>query len=253
VTEFATILPTKLPEDDANCLRAFVTAHLLQEMPSLHFKNRRLSFSDRRKLLRLFLISIGLRTKHKTNNRKRATTQNIFTHNGTDLPINVTAKSGCYVEMLKPFAEQLTVAYSSWKRVLVYRFDLHLPLYTPTNEQLSGFIRALRVWIKRNYNSELGYVWAREQERSKAQHYHLGVFINGNKIRHPKKLREKIVQLWSDNGKGYSVPTIPKPFYFVEDDFQLADAYYRLSYLAKERGKGYRPEKTKDFSTSRRK
>ncbi len=49
----------------------------------------------------------------------------------------------------------------------------------------------------------------------------------------------------------HSMPYLKKPFYFVDSQETLADAVYRVSYLAKTRGKGYRPEQVKDYSTSR--
>ncbi|PKG39145.1 hypothetical protein [Psychromonas sp. Urea-02u-13] len=74
-------------------------------------------------------------------------------------------------------------------------------------------------------------------------------WIDGDKVRHSKKLLELIKTVWSDMS-GH-VPTIRNPYYFIDNTEQRAEAIYRLSYLAKARGKTARPSQTKDYSTSR--
>ena len=47
---------------------------------------------------------------------------------------------------------------------------------------------------------------------------------------------------------------VEKPFYYIDKnnlDTELAKAVYRISYLAKVRGKGYRSQQAKDYGTSR--
>ena len=109
------------------------------------------------------------------------------------------------------------------------------------------------VWVERTYQARhIGFVWARERETTKQQHYHFALWIDGNKIQHPKRLLAHIMQTWEAiDPSNHSMPYIKKPFYFVNDNQGLGDVVYRLSYLAKTRGKGYRPEQVKDYSTSR--
>lgn len=164
----------------------------------------------------------------------------------------IVKKSGCYTEILKSIAGQLLVCYETWKRVFVYRFDLHQSGYRGDSSELSRLIRNLRAWVKRNYKSNMAFSWARELERSKAQHYHLVIFIDGDKIQHPAKLGEKVKGLWIENTCGaHSMPTIERPFHYVDDPKGLEGAFYRISYLAKVRGKGYRPPQSKDYGSSR--
>ena len=116
---------------------------------------------------------------------------------------------------------------------------------------MSKFIKRLKQWIYRNYGiSNIGYIWVRELERSKQQHYHVAIFLDGNKIQHPKKLNAKIKEMYTPYGH---MPVVPKPYYYINEDGDEArlKAIYRLSYLAKIRGKGYRDTQAKDYQTSR--
>jgi len=110
----------------------------------------------------------------------------------------------------------------------------------------------LKQWIKRNYGIiDIGSIWVREREKAKEQHYHLTLYLDGNKIQHPKKLNVQIKEMWAPHGH---MPTILKPYYYIDRNNLKArrlDAIYRVSYLAKVRGKGYRDEQAKDYGASR--
>ena len=91
----------------------------------------------------------------------------------------------------------------------------------------------------------------REVERAKVQHYHLVLFLDGDKIRYPNKLTKHIKETWSDNGY---MPTIKNPYYFLDKHNHKemrGEAINRISYLAKTRGKRYREPQTKDYGASR--
>ena len=168
------------------------------------------------------------------------------------IKINAGADKGIYLEILTRMIGQLDTAYSIHKRVLVVRFDLHLKHYTPNNEVISKFIKRTKQWLARNYKmKDIGYAWVRELERAKAQHYHLVLFLDGDKIRYPAKLIKHIKETWSDNGY---IPTIKNPYYFLDKHNHKemrAEAINRISYLAKTRGKRYRDPQTKDYGASR--
>ena len=97
----------------------------------------------------------------------------------------------------------------------------------------------------------IGHAWKREQETSKAQHYHVALFIDGNKIRYPSKLLRQIKAKWFKHGRCW----IPDNcFYYIDkSNFKerRAEAIYRLSYLAKTRGTGYKDVQAKNYSVSR--
>jgi|SaaInlV_110m_DNA_1040235.scaffolds.fasta_scaffold07821_2 hypothetical protein len=168
------------------------------------------------------------------------------------LKINAGVDKGIYLEILTRIISQLDIAYSIHKRLLVLRFDLHLSHYTSNNEVISKFLKRTKQWISRNYNiKDIGYAWVREVERAKVQHYHLVLFLDGDKIRYPNKLTKHIKETWSDNGY---MPTIKNPYYFLDKHNHKemrGEAINRISYLAKTRGKRYREPQTKDYGASR--
>lgn len=218
-------------------------------------------------LERKFLVSIGGQgTKYsdtpksveleqaipkRTRNRKRVCHNKIFCFKGSEYQVNVRP-SGIYVETMRSMLNQFEIGIEKWKRVFVYRFDLHTLDRTSDNQIISDFRKKLVERIKWNYQvNELGYAWVREQEKAKSQHYHFVLFLDGDRIRHPAKLKMMIKDLWETKYVNHHVPVIPKPYLFVDNEDDKKQAVYRFSYLAKARGKGYRPPQTKDYSCSR--
>ena len=172
--------------------------------------------------------------------------------NNQQLKVNAGGGKGVYLDILIKMINQLDVAYSIHKRLLVLRIDLHTTYYSPNNKIISKFINRVKQWIGRNYEiKDIGYAWVRELERSKNQHYHLVLFLDGNKIRHSGKLIKQIKEMWLPNGY---IPMIKHPYYFIDKHNYKevrAEAIYRISYLAKIRGKRYRDPQAKDYQTSR--
>jgi len=190
--------------------------------------------------------------QNKLTNRKVKTTSGTFEYDGVAYEVNATG-SGIYKEIMRRIIEQLRTALEIHKRLLVIRFDLHSASFDHGNEEIRLFRKRIITWVSRHYQTHsIGFVWARETESAKAQHYHLAMFIDGDKVRNPKKILSIIMQKWElTNPSNHHMPHIKKPYYFIDNDDVLADAVYRLSYLAKTRGKGYRPKQVKDYSTSR--
>ena len=189
---------------------------------------------------------------NKTQDRKTKHFDELLNVNGELLRVNSGHNRGVYTEIVKRFTEQLDIALSLHRRLLVHRLDLHTTYYSPNNKIISRFMNRIKQWIKRNYGIQsIGYIWAREQERSKHQHYHLAIMLDGDKIRHPKKLNEKLKEMWSPHGH---MPVISKPYYYIDKhnrEQMRGEAIYRVSYLAKVRGKGNRDPQAKDYQTSR--
>jgi len=185
------------------------------------------------------------------NNRKTVYFDEHYEYNGEILTIQ-QGKQGVYIETLNKIIEQLDIALQIHKRILVHRFDLHVNYYEGNSKCLSKFMNRLKQWIKRNYGIiGIGSIWVREREKSKEQHYHLALFLDGNKIQHPKKLNAQIKEMWGPHGH---MPTISNPFYYIDNnnfETERLEAIYRVSYLAKVRGKGYRDEQAKDYEASR--
>jgi len=190
--------------------------------------------------------------KKKVVNRKHKTNAPTFEYEGGSYKVNVKG-SGVYREIIKRIIEQLHTGLAIHGRLLAFRFDLHSKAFASSNEEIRAFRKRIMVWVERNYQTRhIGFVWVRERETTKNQHYHFALWIDGNKIQHPKKVLAHIMQTWEAiDPSNHSMPYIKKPFYFVENSEGLADAVYRLSYLAKTRGKGYRSNQVKDYATSR--
>lgn len=169
------------------------------------------------------------------------------------LPINVTNKHGCYQAILKPAKEQLDAMLSHYSRVLVFRLDLHVYDYTGSNDKVSKMLRQLKLWLKEKYDMEAtGHLWVREVEKAKQQHYHFVIMLNGHKIRYPKKVIEWIESYWTLRNE--PKPYTPRECYTMikrNDQATYNKAFYRLSYLAKERSKGYKDKTANNYSTSR--
>ena len=183
---------------------------------------------------------------------RRLTNSTSIKLNGSDLPINTSqGKHRCYEEILERTYSQLAAMLSYHSRVLLFRLDLSCDSYSTENKLISKLIRKLRKHLSKRYNMKrFGYVWVREQEKAKAQHYHLAFFVDANKIQHPAKILKWIEARWQYYGR----PWTPKNcFYLVYRGAhtKLAEAFERISYLAKERGKGYLPAGTNNYSTSR--
>jgi len=197
-------------------------------------------------------VSKNNAVKKKLQNRKHKTKAPLFEYEGVSYKVNVSG-SGVYREIMKRIIEQLQTGLAIHGRLMVVRFDLHSDSFQADNKEIRAFRRRIMVWIERTYQTRhIGFVWARERETTKHQHYHFALWIDGNKIQHPKRLLAHIMQTWEAiDPSNHSMPYIKKPFYFVKDNQGLDDVVYRLSYLAKTRGKGYRPEQVKDYSTSR--
>ena len=185
------------------------------------------------------------------NNRKTVCFDEQYKYNDETVTIQ-QGKQGVYIETLNKTIEQLDITLQIHKRILVHRFDLHVNYYEGNSKRLSRFMNRLKQWIKRNYGIiGIGSIWVREREKSKEQHYHLALYLDGNKIQHPKKLNAQIKEMWGPHGH---MPTISNPFYYIDKnnlETERLEAIYRVSYLAKVRGKGYRDEQAKDYEASR--
>lgn len=160
-------------------------------------------------------------------------------------------KSGSRIDILKCLLSQLSIMLERDSKVFMFRFDLRLAGYTDDNRCITNFNRRLFKRIKRHYKSTIGFAWVREIERSKKQHYHYVLLLEGHKIRHPATIQKWIQEIWNNydgtpHWSGYAN-------LHREDETSIQKTVYWISYLAKPRGKGsnYRPAQTKDYGSSR--
>ena len=198
------------------------------------------------------------------NNRKHISYKNYIIHNKKRYKVNpgkpgVKGKfSGIYTPIMHKVIDELEYCEQKYKRVFVFIFELHnKDRYAPENTDVSKFFKRIKKKIKTQYNiNEIGYVWAREQEKAKAQHYHCALFLDGDRINFPERLRGNILEpTWKyihpDNTLAFPKG---KSYYFYDfrkDTVEKEGCIYHLSYLAKSRGKGYRNDQTKDYGSSR--
>lgn len=159
-------------------------------------------------------------------------------------------KSGLRTDILRSLLAQLLIMLDKHRKVFVYRFDLHVDHFTNTNKIISNFNRRLFKRIKSHYGvKRIGYCWVRELEKAKKQHYHYVLILDGSKINLPYNLQRWITQLWEYEGS--KVHLVRYHNINRDDDSAINKASRHLSYLAKPRGKGYRPAQTKDYGASR--
>lgn len=167
---------------------------------------------------------------------------------------NVNARvSGLLTHILRPMLAVFEAMLDRHSKVFVYRFDLRVSEHTADNKIVGDFMRRLKKRIKAHYKvSHVAYFWVREQERAKRQHYHIALFLDGHRVRHPYQINQWINHYsglfdLSPHYAGYHNIRRDRPDY--ESSRQAAG--YHISYLAKARGKGYRAPQTKDFGHSR--
>lgn len=176
--------------------------------------------------------------------------------NGKRLAINTNAqlKQGCFVEMLAQIHSQLSAMQSHHGKVFVFMMVFHVHDYSETNYLFSRFMGKLKKRLVQKYGfCRVGHVWTREHGKGAAQHYHLGLFLDGSVIQYPQKIFELCAVIW----EGWNQPRPifnPKRCYYMlkrGDDQTYREAFKHLSYFAKTRTKGNRPPSTNDYSTSR--
>ncbi len=163
-------------------------------------------------------------------------------------------KSGLYTRQLKQILNQLEAMLSHHNKVFLLRIDLHQPEYTNTSQQVSKFFKRLSEFVKNHYQlKRMGHAWVREKEKAKQQHYHCVIMLDGNKIRAPHKLIQTAQWYWETLHDGSLCWPSERSYYQISrtDTQTLQDAVYHISYLAKGRGKGYKPAQAKNFGTSR--
>lgn len=137
--------------------------------------------------------------------------------------------------------------------IFVIRMDCHPSGFSTDNSQIEVFIRRFKRKLRRRYPELLiGHLWVREHEKAKSQHYHFVLMVDANRIPSSNVVTDAAISVW-EKLTGIH-PHIPKsPYYLVKrgNKQSVQEAAKRMSYLAKSRGKGYRPDQTKDYGSSR--
>lgn len=161
--------------------------------------------------------------------------------------------SGIYSDIAKKMINQVEVMLEYHSKLHLIRFDLHLYKLTENNELITKFNRILFRWLKQVYGlKRIGFIWCREMEKSKVQHYHYVLMLDGHKVRNPYSILPKIKDVWENQIQGFQYT--PKNCYYnlYRNDYgSIQSAIWRISYLAKVKSKGCKLAQTKNYSTSR--
>lgn len=173
-----------------------------------------------------------------------------ITHNEQTWFIN-SKVTGTYTHTMKGILDQVEAMLSHHNKVLLIRFDLRQPTPKDNSEHVSKFISRLSKHIKQKYKlNRFGYAWARELEKAKKQHYHCFILLDGNKVQHSHHVMDAAKKYWEVYYSG-SLHWVNYHRLTRDDHTALQNAIYHISYLAKGRGKGYKPAQAKNFGRSR--
>jgi hypothetical protein len=167
---------------------------------------------------------------------------------------NPTYGKGCFVGILHKIFSQLSSMHSHHCKVFVCLQIYHLHDYSADNELFSDFIQKYKKRLKRRFKLiRIGFVWVREHGEGEAQHYHLVLFLDGNKIQFHHHVFDLAEEIWV--GWNQPRPAFPsdKSFYNLKrDDWSAIDGVlYHLSYMAKVHTKERKPLTINRYDGSR--
>ena len=186
--------------------------------------------------------------RKNTSGRKHITKKPSVKHRGVLVPINAQG-SGTYSATVKKSFEQFDLGLDRWGRQLLIMFQLKPGSTSDTNRVMTRLLRRVNYQLKKLGITEIGYHWCRELERGKGEHYHLAIWLDGDKYRTSHSIAPIIQEAWEQIGGQYD--SLRKRYLYVDDEITRLEALYWLSYLSKGRGKGNRPTHTKDHAMSR--
>ena len=197
------------------------------------------------------ILILANKRKEASNKPKRSfktiTTKEHYQFGDYNFAIN-SRKSGCYTQILNTLVTQTLAMQTIYKRVLFMRFDLHQGSFTPDNKRITTMLKRLRKRLIHRYgNTKFGYVWVREECKTKKQHYHFVFMMDGDIVRYPSNIHDQVRKVWTDMGGTFHFAN----HHYINNEEKLREAIKHGSYLAKTRSKGNRPDQTKDTGSSR--
>lgn len=200
----------------------------------------------------MFMLNVeGSNKRKNTSGRKHISMRDYVKHRGENVPINAKG-SGVYTATVKKSFEQFDRGLDRWRRQIVVFSQLHLAHSRQTNEVMTLLLKRVKYGFSAKLGiSEFGYHWCRELERGKGAHYHLAIWLDGDKFRTSHRIKPIIKTAWENLGGTLS--SLRTPYHYVDNEKTRLETLYRLSYLSKGRGKGNRPPQTKDHGMSRMK
>ncbi len=169
------------------------------------------------------------------------------------------------IEIIHKFINEVNAMRSIYSRTFGFRFDLHPPegmSVDESNSLISELFSKLRDKFKaKQWDNQpikkFAYGWVWELETAKQVHYHLWIALPGNQVHNTGHVEYglfKIINdLWQKLTEGKGRSHLADNSYMIkrDDDRELKEFVYRVSYLAKDRGKYSEGDKTKRFDGSR--
>lgn len=183
----------------------------------------------------------------------KQTNESIYTIDNQQYPINTwDGEYSCYCDILDRGINQLNTMLKHHCKVLAIRLEVYIPKHTKLNTNISDFMGYLTKYIKRHYSTKrVGYVWVREIENAKKQHYHTHLFVDGNKVRASHHIVSIAKKYLYSKGMAHHHPTNCYSMTYRNNKASIDSVVYRFSYLAKTSGKGYVDKHVKNYSSSR--
>lgn len=158
--------------------------------------------------------------------------------------------SGCYTSILRKIIERMLAIREQYGRFLMVVFELHHPQFEGDSNMVSAYMKSVRAYVKSRYQMpDSAFVWVREKEQAKGQHYHVTLLVDGDKVRNSlgeHGLSDSLKEIWKR--KGGSIHH--SAYHFVDDDLSFNEAFKHASYMAKGRGKGYQPKGARNLGCS---
>ncbi len=123
---------------------------------------------------------------------------------------------------------------SHYSKGAFYRIDVRPLFFTQDNKIISSFLSKQIKIFEKQYCCIVSYFFAREQNSSSKQHYHVALFFSGHKVNHPERISHEIKNNWKIHCSG-SVHFVDHPMHIIErgNKRSIEPAIYRLSYLTK--------------------
>jgi hypothetical protein len=167
---------------------------------------------------------------------------------------NPNGCKGCFVGILDRIVSQLSAILSHHCKVFVCMEIFPVTDYSADNELFSKFIKKYTKRLRIRFGlSRVGYVWVREQGVGEAQHYHLVLFLDGNKVNFHHNVFKIAEEMWT--ARNQPRPAFPplKSYYNLTRCKwpEFGEVIYHLSYMAKVRTKENKPLTANRYEGSR--
>jgi len=173
--------------------------------------------------------------------------ESFYMYKGQALYINEDDKYKCIPMLVERLADEFYGALKLHCKVLALRIDIHTDTPEMKNTAIENLLRWLKQYLNRYYQMKnIGHMWVREYGDKKKTHWHLVLLLDGNKVQDSWSVVNKIKYYWEEKKQYGQVKPVKSPYVqIIRDDAESFDkAFYRSSYLTKERSKNIGSERS---------